>query len=233
MHAPFRSRADEPKHQVTASPVAQEVAKHLIDIDAVTISVENPFVWTSGRKAPIYCDNRLILGYPDIRKKIAECLVMLVQNLNSDIDVVAGTATAGIAHAAWMADIMSLPMVYVRNSPKAHGKEKKIEGVINKGQKVVIVEDHISTGGSVINAVETIQSAGAIPVAVVAIFTYGFLKSIRMPNDEILPIATLSSLNTLIDMMGNDNHGLSSNDIESLRDWHRDPIEWSALRGGK
>ena len=203
----------------------EEVVDNLRKIGAVTVSPDSPFVWTSGRKAPIYCDNRLVLGYPDLRRRIAQGLVRLAINNCDGVDVVAGTATAGIAHAAWMADIMNLPMIYVRSAPKAHGKGKRIEGVIKKGQRVVIVEDHISTGGSVVDAAEAIEEAGAVPICVVAIFTYGFDLAHTNFADAECPYITLTDYDTML-TQALDNNLISEDELASLRQWRIAPTEW-------
>lgn len=125
---------------------AKEIAKHLLDIKAVSLSPTAPFTWASGLKSPIYCDNRVTMSYPVVRRQIAQGLAQLIQDTYGEIDVVAGTATAGIPHAAWVAEILDLPMIYIRSSAKKHGKGNQIEGVLHEGQRVVVIEDLISTG---------------------------------------------------------------------------------------
>src|SRR5699024_9798949 len=135
-----------------------KIASHLLEIEAVFLRPNEPFTWASGIKSPIYCDNRLTLSYPTVRKDIAAGLAELIKEHYPEVDVVASTATAGIPHAAWVSDVLELPMVYVRSSAKSHGKGNQIEGKIAKGQKVVVIEDLISTGGSAITAAEALRN---------------------------------------------------------------------------
>src|SRR5699024_4347110 len=156
--------------------IEKEVAKKLLEIQAVSLNPNHPFTWASGIKSPIYCDNRITLGYPEVRKLIAKNLVKKIEDNYPEAEVIAGTATAGIPHAAWVAELMELPMVYIRGKKKDHGKTNQIEGVLKSGQKMVIVEDLISTGGSVLEAYQAAVDAGAEVLGVVAIFTYELQK---------------------------------------------------------
>src|SRR5690625_2033207 len=140
--------------------VNHELIKDLLHIKAVQINTENYFTWTSGIKSPIYCDNRLTMSYPAIRKKIAKLFVKMITTNGYEPDLIAGCATAGIPHAAWVADLMELPMVYVRSAPKSHGQGKQIEGQVQGGQKAIVIEDLISTGQSALNVVEALEQAG-------------------------------------------------------------------------
>lgn len=162
---------------------AEQIAKHLLDIQAVILRPDDPFTWSSGLRAPIYCDNRLTLAYPNIRKTIAHSFVELIEQRYGNVDVIAGTATAGIPHAAWVSDALNLPMVYVRGSAKSHGKQQQIEGKVQPGQKAVVIEDLISTGGSVLTAVKALQDAGVDVVGVAAIFTYQLQQSEKQFKD--------------------------------------------------
>src|SRR5690625_3307107 len=153
------------------------IAKDLLHIKAVQINTDHYFTWTSGLKSPIYCDNRLTMSYPNIRKKIAQLFKDKINKLEIKPDLIAGCATAGIPHAAWLADLMDLPMVYVRSSPKGHGKGNQIEGAIHKGKKAIVIEDLVSTGGSSINAARALQQEGIEVIAVLAIFTYNLQRS--------------------------------------------------------
>lgn len=141
--------------------IAEKVAKALLEIEAVTLSPNEPFTWASGIKSPIYCDNRITISVPSVRTLITDGLVALIKDKYPDVEVIAGTATAGIPHAAFVAQKMDLPMIYVRSKAKDHGKAKRIEGRIQPGQKVVLIEDLISTGGSVIEAAKAAESEGA------------------------------------------------------------------------
>src|SRR5690625_4844974 len=140
--------------------LSSELARDLLAIKAVQIKTDHYFTWTSGIKSPIYCDNRLTMSHPSVRKRTTEAFVQKIEKMDEKPDVIAGCATAGIPHAAWLADRLELPMVYVRSKPKGHGKENQIEGEIRKGQKVLIIEDLISTGGSAIEAAEAVEQAG-------------------------------------------------------------------------
>ena len=170
--------------------IAKEVAKSLLDIKAVSLSPQDPFTWASGIRSPIYCDNRVTMSYPAVRKQIAQGLADLIKEKYPDAEVIAGTATAGIPHAAWIADILDLPMVYIRSKAKDHGTGRKIEGKISEGQKMVVVEDLISTGGSVIEASKAAELEGANVLGCVAIFTYELAKGTKNFADAGLAIDT-------------------------------------------
>ena len=152
--------------------LAKKIAKDLLEIEAVFLNPENPFTWASGLKSPIYCDNRMTMSYPAVRRAIANGLAEKIKAEFPEVEVIAGTATAGIPHAAWIAEILDLPMVYIRSKAKDHGKGNQIEGRITAGQKMVVVEDLISTGGSVLEACEAATREGADVLGVAAIFTY-------------------------------------------------------------
>lgn len=161
------------------SQIAKEIAGEFLKIEAVFLRPADPFTWASGIKSPIYCDNRLTLSFPDTRTKIEQGLANIIREQYPECEVVAGTATAGIAHAALTADILGLPMAYVRASAKDHGRNNQIEGRILPGQKVVVVEDLISTAGSVLEVVEVLRAAGAQVLGIASIFTYGMSKGIE------------------------------------------------------
>ncbi|RKQ37997.1 orotate phosphoribosyltransferase [Oceanobacillus halophilus] len=184
--------------------LSQELARDLLEIKAVQINANNYFTWTSGIKSPIYCDNRLTMTYPTIRRKIAEAFVHKIEAMKIKPDVIAGCATAGIPHAAWLADRLNLPMVYVRSKPKGHGKGNQIEGAIHKGQKVVVIEDLISTGGSSIESAKALQEEGAQVLGVFAIFTYGLEKSKVQFADGNLPFETITNFDELVDALVED-----------------------------
>ncbi|SPT92769.1 orotate phosphoribosyltransferase [Bacillus subtilis] len=155
----------------------QIIAKHLLDIQAVFLRPNEPFTWASGILSPIYCDNRLTLSFPEVRNDVASGISKLVKEHFPEAEMIAGTATAGIPHAALAADHLNLPMCYVRSKPKAHGKGNQIEGAVQEGQKTVVIEDLISTGGSVLEACAALQAAGCEVLGVVSIFTYGLPKA--------------------------------------------------------
>lgn len=162
----------------TKQEIEVDTAKALLSIKAVFLSPKEPFTWASGIKSPIYCDNRLTLSYPDVRKKIEQAIAFTLQNEYPDCEVLMGTATAGIPHAAIVADMLGLPMGYVRGDAKSHGRNNRIEGVLPTGKKVVVIEDLISTAGSSIEVVQALRDAGADVLGIVSIFTYGMGKGI-------------------------------------------------------
>lgn len=196
----------------------EKIAKYLLDIGAVELRPNDPFTWTSGIKSPIYCDNRLTLSYPKIRKEIAQGMVQLIKEHFPEVEVISGTATAGIPHAAWVADLLDLPMNYVRSSAKGHGKQNQIEGVIKKGDKVVVIEDLISTGKSSLQAAQALREQGAIVLGVVAIFTYNFEQAKEMFQKEQLTYVTLSDYLTLIKLAQQEGI-LTETELEKLKEW--------------
>ncbi|MFD2829800.1 orotate phosphoribosyltransferase [Corticicoccus populi] len=178
----------------------QKVAEILLDIGAVKVQPENPFTWASGIVSPIYCDNRKIIGEVDARRTIAAYFKEAVNNLDTDVDIVAGTSTAGIPHAAFVSEALGLPMSYVRGSKKKHGTGEQIEGADVKGKKVVLIEDLISTGGSSIEAAEALLEYGAEVVCVLAIFTYNIPKARDNFNAKSLDFKTLSNIDALLEV---------------------------------
>lgn len=182
-----------------------EITNDLLNIEAVQIRTEDYFTWTSGIKSPIYCDNRLTMSYPEVRKKIAEAFVELVHKFNWEPDNISGCATAGIPHAAWLADRLDLPMTYVRSSPKGHGKGNQIEGHIRQGQKVIVIEDLISTGGSALETVRVLRESGAEVLGVLAIFSYGLEKATENFAKENVTLATITGYDFLLDMLEEEN----------------------------
>ena len=205
--------------------IAKEVAKSLLDIKAVSLSPQNPYTWASGLRSPIYCDNRVTMSYPTVRKQIAQGLADLIKEKYPDAEVIAGTATAGIPHAAWIADILGLPMVYIRSKAKDHGTGRKIEGKITEGQKMVVVEDLISTGGSVIEASKAAESEGANVLGSVAIFTYELAKGTKNFADAGLAIDTLSNYSTLLEVAHETSY-ITEAEMDLLKDWSKDPENW-------
>ncbi|UQF23500.1 orotate phosphoribosyltransferase [Vagococcus lutrae] len=207
---------------------AKEIAKHLLDIKAVSLSLTAPFTWASGLKSPIYCDNRVTMSYPVVRRQIAQGLAQLIQDTYGEIDVVAGTATAGIPHAAWVAEILDLPMIYIRSSAKKHGKGNQIEGVLHEGQRVVVIEDLISTGGSVLEATDAVENAGGKVLGVAAIFTYELAQATKQFSDKNMAFVTLTQYSTLIEV-ARENGVISENELKLLMQWRENPQEWNAL----
>ena len=178
----------------------KQIAKQLLSIGAVSLSPNEPFTWSSGIQAPIYCDNRLTLAYPATRRMIADELTALIRTHFPHVHVIAGTATAGIPHAAWVSERLDMPMCYVRSQAKGHGKGKQIEGKVEKGQNVVVVEDLVSTGGSSLNAVRALREAGCEVLGVVAIFTYGLEKGKRAFEQERVPVYTVTDYDALMEV---------------------------------
>lgn len=203
----------------------KHIAKHLLEIEAVALSPKNPFTWASGLKSPIYCDNRMTMSFPNVRQDIAKALGDTINELYPDVEVIAGTATAGIPHAAWVADYLNLPMVYIRGKAKEHGKKNQIEGRITNNQKMVIIEDLISTGGSVIDAAEAAKKEGADVLGVAAIFTYELPKGIANFKAQNLPFFTLTTYTELIEVAEKDNV-INEEDKALLTLWKEDPENW-------
>jgi orotate phosphoribosyltransferase len=202
------------------------ITARLLEINAVALKPNDPFTWTSGMRSPIYCDNRLTLSYPAIRREIVSGLTKLIEDHFPNADVIAGTATAGIPHAAWVSEVLDLPMCYVRSKAKGHGKGNQIEGKVEKGQRIVVVEDLISTGGSVITAVQALREAGCDVLGAVSIFTYGLEKGKQMLKDEEIRTESLTDFATLVEVAIEKDY-ISQNDQESLLSWSKDPTEWS------
>lgn len=205
---------------------SQRVAKALLDIHAVTLRPDQPFTWASGLKSPIYTDNRLTISYPEVRQAIFNGMVEQIKLHFSEADVIAGTATAGIPHAAWVAQNMELPMIYVRTKPKDHGQGKQIEGVLKEGQKVVVIDDLISTGGSVLNAVRAVNNAGGKVIGVVSVFTYDLPVAEQNFMANGLKYYSVTDYMTLI-KVAKKNNQISADHLESLQEWRKDPLSWS------
>jgi orotate phosphoribosyltransferase len=203
----------------------KQIAGHLLDINAVFLQPNHPFTWSSGIKSPIYCDNRLTLSYPEVRKEIAKGLSALIETHYPETEVIAGTATAGIPHAAWVSDVLDLPMCYVRSKAKEHGKGNQIEGKVSKGQKVVVVEDLISTGGSAITAVNALKAEGCEVLGIVAIFSYGLDSGKEKLQEANVKAVSLSDYSTLL-QVALEKEVITANDVKKLESWRQDPINW-------
>jgi orotate phosphoribosyltransferase len=212
---------------------ARAIARSLLQIQAVDLRPDDPFEWSSGLYAPMYCDNRRTLAYPAIRSTIAEGLAETARDASLLPATIAGTATAGIPHAAWLAGRLDAPMCYVRSSAKGHGRKNRIEGVVEAGDPVVVVEDLISTGSSALSAVDALREAGAEVRAVLAIFSYEFDRAADAFREADVPLHTLTGFRTLLDVATDAGH-LTAAQIEALRDWRRDPDAWSdAVAAGR
>ncbi|KAF6659138.1 orotate phosphoribosyltransferase [Paenibacillus polymyxa] len=209
----------------TLNNIPEQIASHLLRIQAVALRPQQPFTWTSGIKSPIYCDNRLTMSYPEVRELIADSFAALIREQYPETEVIAGTATAGIPHAAWVAQKLNLPMAYVRDKAKGHGKENQIEGRISAGQKVVVIEDLISTGGSSIKAAQAVEQAGAQPLAVLAIFSYQLDKATQAFEEAGVKLQTLSNYTALMEVALREGT-IQEEEMELLRSWRQDPASF-------
>lgn len=200
----------------------EQIAKDLLSIKAVFLKPDDPFTWASGIKSPIYCDNRLTLSAPEVRKDVEAGLAEIVREYYPDADVLMGTSTAGIAHAAITATILDMPMGYVRSGHKDHGRQNQIEGKLEKGQKVVVIEDLISTGGSVLEVVDVLREAGAEVLGIASIFTYGLQKGITRLADANVTNHSLSDFDTLAKVAAEEGY-ISEKDIAKLTAFGSNP----------
>lgn len=208
----------------------KSIAKDLLSIEAVFLRPSDPFTWASGIQSPIYCDNRLTLSYPEVRNRVEQGLADLIKNEYPDCQVVAGTSTAGIAHGALVADILNLPMCYVRASAKDHGRNNQIEGRALPGQKVVVVEDLISTGGSVLDVVDVLRENGCEVLGIVSIFTYGLQAGLEKLQQKNVKNISLSDYDALIEAALEQNY-IQEKDVEKLKAFRENPRDpgWMAL----
>lgn len=197
----------------------KEIAKILLNVGAVELSPEDPFTWASGIQSPIYCDNRLTMSDPVGRKKIAEGLASLIKEHYPETTLIAGTATAGIPHAAWIADILGLPMVYIRSKAKGHGRSRQIEGKVTTSDKAIIIEDLISTGGSSLNAVEALLSENVEVTGVVSIFTYELESADKAFEEAGLSYKSLTDFNALTEA-AKESGAITDASITELLEWH-------------
>lgn len=204
---------------------ALKVAEFLLQIKAIKLQPNNPFTWASGWKSPIYCDNRITLSYPTIRTFIRQSYSEAVIAHYGKPDVIAGVATGGIAQGALVAEELGIPFIYVRTEAKAHGMGNQIEGHFEEGQKVVVIEDLISTGGSSLKAIEALREAKLDVRGLIAIFTYGFDIAVNSFEKAKCPFVTLTDYDYLIEKALNDDY-ITENDVESLKEWKQNPSIW-------
>lgn len=202
-----------------------EVTKRLLAIDTIKIQPDNPFTWASGWKAPIYCDNRKVLSYPETRTFICNQFAKLVREKYPNAEAIAGVATGAIAHGVLVAEVLHLPFIYVRSKPKGHGLENLIEGDIQPGTKVVMIEDLISTGGSSLSAAEAVRNYGAEVLGMLAIFTYNFPLAAKNFADANIELTTLSNYNLLLKLAYNSGE-ITDTQLESLNNWRKNPETW-------
>lgn len=207
------------------------LAEKLLQISAINLQPENPFTWASGWNSPIYTDNRKALSYPDIRAFIKVEISRIILENFPEADCIAGVATGAIAWGALVADVLNLPYVYVRSTPKDHGLENLIEGNLKPGAKVVVIEDLISTGGSSLKAVEAIRSAGCEVVGMCALFSYEFPVSIKRFRDAGVKLITLSNYSAMLDTALETSY-IRPEDVETLREWRKAPAEWAPAKPG-
>ena len=206
------------------------IAKDLLSIKAVFLRPEQPFTWASGIKSPIYCDNRLTLTAPEVRGDIENGLAQLIREKYPDVEVLMGTATAGIAHAAITAHLLGLPMGYVRSGAKDHGRQNRIEGRLEPGQKVVVVEDLISTGGSVIEVVDALRDAGANVLGIVSIFTYGMKKGLERLGAANIENTSLTDFDAVVAVAAEDGY-IAPSDVARLKAFRDNPSDESWIGG--
>jgi orotate phosphoribosyltransferase len=207
--------------------IAREVAEYLLEIKAVVLNPAEPFTWASGLKSPIYCDNRKTLSYPKVRTFIKGAFADVIDEEFKECQVIAGVATAGIPHGVLVADVLNKPFVYVRDKPKQHGLENMIEGHLEKGQKVMVIEDLISTGGSSLKAVAALRDAGAEVLGLGAIFSYGFQKAVDAFAAANCKYFTLSDYPTLLEIAVKQDY-IKAEEKEALLEWYRNPEKWQA-----
>ena len=207
------------------------IAKDLLKIKAVFFRPEDPFTWASGIKSPVYCDNRLTLTSPEVRNDVENSLAKLVKEHYPEAEVLMGTSTAGIAHAAITAHILDMPMGYVRSGAKDHGRQNQIEGKLEKGQKVVVVEDLISTGGSVIEVVNVLREAGAEVLGIVSIFTYGMQKGIDRLKEANVKNVSLTNFDTIAEVAAQEGY-IKPEDIQRLISFRNNPSDESWINKG-
>lgn len=214
----------------SSSPTADlalDLARALLDIKAVLLAPDDPFTWSSGLQAPIYCDNRLTMAYPRIRQAIRDGFAAVIAEERLAPDVIVGTATAGIPHAAWLAEKLDAPMAYVRGAAKTHGRQNQVEGQIKAGDTAVVIEDLVSTGGSALEAVKAVRAAGARVAAVLAIFTYELDAAAERFAAAEVPLFTLTRYRTLLDV-ARTRGMLTPEALAALQAWRRDPEAWTA-----
>jgi orotate phosphoribosyltransferase len=213
-----------PVNEITS----KKIAEFLLQIKAIKLQPEKPFTWASGWKSPIYCDNRIALSHPKVRTFIRQALVTAIEETYGRPDVIAGVATAAIAQGALVAEAMGLPFVYVRSAPKDHGRENLIEGELNEGQTVVVIEDLISTGKSSLKAVQSIRDAKCKVKGMISIFNYGFPLAEENFSKENCPVLSLCNYSILLDQAVESNY-IKAKDLDILKQWKEQPEQWTGL----
>ncbi len=206
----------------------EEIARILLEKNAITLNVKEPYTFVSGTRSPIYTDNRLLAAFPKERKLVVDSFISVLKDM--DFDIVAGTATAGIQWSAWIADRLDKPMSYIRGGKKGHGKGNRIEGADVKGKKVIVIEDLVSTGGSSLAAVEACREAGADVIAMVAIFTYEYESACKRFNEEGCNVTFLTDFSTLV-KVGAEKGYIQKDQLELVLEWNKDPQGWGPKNG--
>jgi orotate phosphoribosyltransferase len=212
-------------YSVDSQFIQQSVARHLLAVQAVRLQPNQPFTWSSGWKSPIYCDNRVTLAYPEVRSFIKNALADAIRQRFPSVEVIAGVATAGIPQGALVADVLGLPYCYVRPEPKSHGMGKQIEGHLKPQQRVVVIEDLISTGGSSLKVVNSLRAAGAEVLGMAAIFTYGFPVAAQNFEQKNVPLVCLSNYDALL-VEAQALDYISADAMDSLSAWRQNPSKW-------
>ncbi len=215
---------DKSKHAAT------EVAKILLEIKAVTLNSSQPYTYASGMKSPIYCDNRLLMSYPDRREKIIQYFLEAIRLNKLEFDAIGGIATAGIPHAAWLAQQLGVPMIYVRSEAKEHGKQNQIEGRIEEGQRVLMIEDHISTGGSSVNAIKAAREAGAVVNDCLSVTTYELDKAKKAFSDADCNAYSLTNFTEIVGAAEKMKY-INEKEKNIILEWNKDPQNWAGKHG--
>jgi orotate phosphoribosyltransferase len=205
--------------------VQKITAEKLLKVKAIKLQPSNPFTWASGWKSPIYCDNRKLMSYPQIRNFLKVEFARIILEKYPQTDAIAGVATGAIAPGALVADVLGLPFVYIRSSPKDHGMENLIEGDLKPKQKVIVIEDLVSTGGSSLKAVEAIRSNGSDVLGMIAIFTYGFQHSVDAMHEARVELTTLCNYDAILDEALATDY-IDESELKTLQDWRKDPEYW-------
>ncbi len=206
----------------------EEIARVLLEKEAVKLNAKDPYTFASGIRSPVYCDNRQMIAYPEEREQIVD--VFVNKSKDHDFDIVAGTSTAGIPWASWISDRLDKPMAYIRGSKKGHGAGNQIEGADVEGKNVLIIEDLISTGGSSFSAVKAVREAGGSCVAVIAIFTYDFKKAVELFKEEGCKLLTITNFTTLVNVAEKDGN-LTDRELSLVSAWNKDPQNWGPKHG--
>lgn len=207
--------------------IEKEIARHLLQIKAIKLSPQKPFTWASGIKSPIYCDNRIITSYPEVRRFVIDCLVEKAKAFEP-FGAIAGVATGGISHGVLLSERLNLPFIYVRSKAKEHGRQNLIEGELPEGIKILVIEDLISTGGSSLTAVEALRNGGLEVVGLIAVFTYGFEQAVNAFREAECKMETLSNYTALLEEAAQTNY-IQAHELQTLQQWRQNPQTWGEM----